>query len=374
MGLGVRGWRGLWWGVLGLGVGAWVACGGAGHGGVELRMREVLDAAAGGLASHRVLVPEGWAIEGGAWWAPPHLPAVPPSQSLRVSGPRGWSVEVGPMRLARDYEPSAFAKIQLGARRAAEGAVEDGLPVEYLPRDPDGWEAWIREKEFLRRRPDANGLVVEGIVIVPDLTEALGHRLVPLRTQAELRTRQALAEGGKQESFLEGAVLGATLRYREAQQDWEELLLFGATYGGYATEMGRQVEWVVDPCLAFRAPMGELDGALPLLLSIATSVRPTAGWLTHVARRAPKPDPLAALGAEGGARLLVEGRRALEHHPDEEAPALADSGRADPGRRTLARIERALRATVPLHVVELDAEVLLPRDRARATAGGLSSH
>src|SRR3954469_9909995 len=56
---------------------------------IVLKMATVSDPGSGNMPSHTILAPAGWKVEGSAWWPPPALFNILPTQDIKVIAPDG---------------------------------------------------------------------------------------------------------------------------------------------------------------------------------------------------------------------------------------------------------------------------------------------
>ena len=126
---------------------------------VKLSVHTFQDPGSRGMDSHTVLVPEGWKVEGGAFWANQRYFNVLPSQDVAVTAPDGRSVRVEPTMMAKDFIPPA----NLGMQRPQRGASDNGYPILPMPGDLPEWKRWYQDEliamsvEGAERIRDARG-------------------------------------------------------------------------------------------------------------------------------------------------------------------------------------------------------------------------
>jgi hypothetical protein len=241
---------------------------------VVLEHRTLTDPGVRNMPSHTILVPKGWTVEGGAWWAAPAYFKVLPSQDITVAAPNGVEVRIAPHIAAFDYRPSAQAA-NLGVTRPAEGASHEGYPVVHQPDDDAGWRRMM-VGNIARTWPGASDIRAEDIAEVPQLSVLLRQRLEPLRA------------GQQAGAFCTGGVFAASFRYNLNGKEWEQLNVFGITNIGFDSEFGRNLYWGIEPNICYRAPEGRLEEALPLLVTIANSLGHTPEWTRMVTEHARK--------------------------------------------------------------------------------------
>lgn len=282
------------------------------------------DPASANMPSHTVLVPKGWKSEGGAFWPGAKIFRIHPSQHITVTAPDGRLVIVGPSFGATDMFPSQHAIQNLGARRPAEGQVENGTPVLYMPQNAQQWAQWIRTKAIAATYQGAEDIVVHSVDIVPELTQLMHQKMQPIVQQQAQQNQQAAQFGLNQKAWCDGSVLAAKCSYTHNGKKWDQLYVWGVSIIGLDQQVGRQIWWSVEPNVGFRAPAGELDKSMPLLISIATSVRMTPQWakmkFDHLAKMA----AIDRKGAADRAAIIAKSNREIRQiitkgHADRQA-------------------------------------------------------
>ena len=116
---------------------------------------------------------------------------------------------------------------------------------------------------------------MDPVVVVPELTQILQRQLAPISQQQE-QNNQML--GGHVRGLCDGAVLAGTCFYELDGKKWEHLIVFAVAYTANEMQVGTQFWWSVEPSVSYRAEAGQLEANMPLLMSIANSVRPTQKW------------------------------------------------------------------------------------------------
>lgn len=234
------------------------------------------------IPSHTVLAPKGWKTDGGAFWASPKLYRVHPSRRVTVTAPDGRMVKVSPLFAATEVVPSPEMQ-RLGMRPPKEGTTDSGAPVVPLPRSLEEWKAWVRKHGVVKPNPGATNIRCESIAVLPGYTKYLQKTIEPVR-------RKQAREGGMfgTRPFCSATAYSARFTYEHDGAKWEQLWIWGVGVVGQTEQVGRQIFWTIDPCTTFRAPAGQLNDSMPLLMAIANSVRTTPQWArmkaNHVAR------------------------------------------------------------------------------------------
>lgn len=274
-------------------------------GSIVMTRHTLNDPGMGGMPSHTLLAPRGWTVTGGAWWAPKEYFNVLPNRDIKVTAPDGREVHLAPSLTARDFTPDP----RLGMQRPREGASDGGYPVLYLPGSLEEWTRWL-VVQGQRTYPQATNLRVINATVVPELTEQLRRTLEPIRQM--IAERQALDQSVGMRSFIDANVLAFEVRYQDGGREWEELVVFGTTFQGFDTQgVGRQVTWTIDPAVTYRAPAGQLEGSMPLLLAIVNSVQVTPQWAQMRAELQAKLAGIALEGARKANQAALERSRIM---------------------------------------------------------------
>jgi len=262
------------------------------------------------MPSHTLLAPKGWTVEGGAFWAGRNFFRILPSQDIKATAPDGRQVHLGPSLGALDFIPSAQSQ-QMGFNRPQEGAAQDGYLVLYMPEDLDAWATFIKEKGIAQNHPDATDIMVNEVVVVPELTQIIKKQYEPILRQLEQQNQQSAAMGLNMRSAGDAAVLAANATFTLDGKRYEQLFVFGTSYLLTDSDSGRQVFWSIEPNVVYRAPAGELDAAMPLLMTIANSLRPTPQWAKMKADHVAKMNQINAQGAAERSRIIAESNRQI---------------------------------------------------------------
>lgn len=322
---------------------------------IVMRRHVLVDKGMGGMKSHTVLAPDGWKVEGGAWWPGPGFFKILPSQDVKVIAPDGRLVHVGPSLSAVDYRPSPYAQQHLGQQRPREQSADQGNIVLYMPDNPEQWKTFALEKAFKPSFPKATNMRLDRVVTIPELTTVLQKQLEPIRQTQAQSARQAQALGIRQSSFCDGAVLAATCFYEDGGKKWEHLLVFATAQFGLDSDVGRQIFWSIEPSVSYRAEAGELDASMPLLMAIANSVRPTPEWAQMKADHAAKMNQIAAKGAADRADIIARSNREISRTIND-----AYRARSESQDRTHAAFIKSIREVEDYAVPGGEATVQLP--------------
>jgi len=275
-----------------------------------LQQHTLYDPASGGMASHTILAPKGWSVAGGAWWARRELFSVLPSQNVLLAAPDGRFVNIGPNFAATDYRPAADAW-QWGGQRPAEGSVDNGYPVVYLPDTLEDWSHWLQNTALPAEYPQARRVRVTNAVIIPELTELLRRKQEPLRRQQEIDNYNYAMSGAGVRGFCETAALAFEWSYRYEGQDFDAMIVMAYSAFGNESQAGTQVWWGLEPVVTFGAPKGELDAAMPLLQALANSLRITPQWAQMKTDHMRALNRIAAKGAADRSAIIADTNREI---------------------------------------------------------------
>jgi hypothetical protein len=322
---------------------------------IVMKRHVLVDKGMGDMKSHTILAPDGWKVEGGASWPPPDQFKVLPSQNVKVIAPDGRMVHIGPSIGAVDFRPSPYAQQQLGVQRPPELTASNGNLVLYLPDSLEAWKTFALEKAFKRSFPKATNMRVDKVVVIPELTAIFKRQLEPLQQMAAQNDRQAQALGMRQKSFSDCQFLAATCFYEDEGKKWEHVLVFGTAHFGSDSDIGRQVYWSIEPSVSYRAEAGQLEANMPLLLSIANSLQPTAEWAKMKLDHSAKMNQIAAKGAADRAKIIADSNREI-------SKMIVDgyNARSESQDRTHASFIKAIREVEDYTVPGSDTKVQLP--------------
>ena len=246
---------------------------------VVLEPRQVRDAGAGNMVSHTLRLPRGWDLQAAPEWR-----AFPDSFVNFVGELRGQEGEA--ITFAADH---AFtyqgAQSQFGNQSTEQQPwTRDGQATRRPPNGP-GAVAVELLVPFLRPGASDVQLVDAGRDAAREAT--FRELCAPTIEAFEANSRNLNQNGGgtggvQSESKPWLASERSRVRYREGGRTWEEEFecsLVGmhgtSRIEGMASDNG---VWIVCAVRSFRAPLGELDARLPLLVVVADSVRATPRW------------------------------------------------------------------------------------------------
>jgi len=288
------------------------------NGPVVLERKTLTDPGVNNMPSHTILVPKGWQVKGGAWWAAPAFFKVLPSQDITITAPDGTELHIAPTIAASDFRPSAEA-LNSGGKRPAEGQSDNGYPVLHQPDDEAGWRRKLTQV-ISQAWPTATSITIDDITVIPSLTAILHQRLQPLIAQQQ--------PGG----FVNGTVYAASIHYTNAGATWEQINVFGITNIGFDSMVGRSLYWTIEPNVSYRAPAGQLTAAMPLLIALANSLGHTPEWTRMANEHARKinqaasfkPSVLADTG-KSASDILFEGWKQREASSNQSQRRIIES-------------------------------------------------
>ncbi|MBL8751856.1 MAG: hypothetical protein JNK15_01040 [Planctomycetes bacterium] len=242
---------------------------------VLLEPREVRDAGAGNVVSHTLRLPRGWNLGAAPEWR-----AFPDSFVNLVGEVRG-----------NEGEAITFA--------ADHVFTYSGTQSQFGNQSTEQ-QAWTRDGQALRRPPSGPGAVAVELLVPflrPGASDvqlvdagrdeareaAFRAMCAPTIEAFEANCRNLSLNGGVQSQSKPWlASERSRVRYRDGGRTWEEEFecslvgMHGSSQiEGMSSDNGM---WIVCQVRSFRAPLGELDARLPLLVVVADSVRETPRW------------------------------------------------------------------------------------------------
>lgn len=278
---------------------------------IVLRVHTLKDKGMNNMDSHRVLAPEGWSVEGGGWWPAPQYFKTLPSQDIKVTAPDGRQVHVGPGLALTDIRLSPMVAQQLGVAPPREGSIDGGFLVMGMPDNLPGWQQWLQNRTLPQAFPTARNIRVTHVTVIPELMELMRRQLEPIRQQQAQLNQQMQMMGGGMSNFCDAAVLAAHCTYEMDGRQWEQLFIYGIAFLGTDSQMGRQIWWSVEPNIGFRAPAGQLDANMTLMMAIANSVAPTPEWARMKSDHIGKMNEISARGAAERSRIIAQSNREI---------------------------------------------------------------
>ncbi|MEM8712157.1 MAG: hypothetical protein AAGG01_14500 [Planctomycetota bacterium] len=237
---------------------------------IRLKKHTFQDKGWGGRPSHTLLVPQDWTVKGGAFWMPPAYFQVMPSQEIEVTSPQGHSLRIEPSMTAKDITPPA----NLPMPKPKEGTSDRGFPIVYMPQGLEAWRTWMQDKILPATYKDARNIRVTEAKILPNLTKVMVKQYEPfvrmlLQSPSQIGSRR-----------VDCWVLGFTTTYTIGGKAFEEFRMVAVT--AFTIDdpyVGRTILWNTDRSFSFRAPVGELEGTMPLFTTIANSLRVEQPWM-----------------------------------------------------------------------------------------------
>ncbi|MEL6712731.1 MAG: hypothetical protein AAFP86_03110 [Planctomycetota bacterium] len=246
------------------------------------------DASWGNQASHTLLAPAGWKVEGGAWYGPPQAFKVFASQNITLTAPDGCIVEIGPDMSFIDRTMVTMN----GPQRLPSKSLDGGSIVLHYPGSTRGFAKVVRDL-LKESRPKAKGVRIVEAREVPELTQPLQKSLAPMR---QMFANQARSMGAR--TSVDGSVIGVELSYKEDGEKWSHVELFAQSAFGFEmpsawNQMGVPgndlfTSWSVSGSLSFRAPKERLEELALVALAVRSSLRPTDAWMRMQARHRAK--------------------------------------------------------------------------------------
>lgn len=274
---------------------------------LRLRQHTLVDKGMRNMPSHKILVPAGWKVEGGAWWAGNNFFSVLPSHEVTVTSPEGVEVELGPEIGFKHYQ--ANPNFPMPQTPQQTGQADGGYPVMEMPEGPEGWRQWILQTGMPEAYPDATNVQVRDIGIVQELQPVMQQLVGPMQQNAAQQNQMNRQMGMAGGSFADGAFYATHVTFERNGRRWEQLSLVGVYWLGMSMEYGRQLWWGVLPGRTFTVPEGELAKHLPTLVAIADSLQTTPQWAQMKHEHAAK---LAGISAKGAADRAEIARKGME--------------------------------------------------------------
>ena len=271
-----------------------------------MKEHRLVDPGMRNMESHRVLAPKGWTVKGGGWWPNQRYFNVLPSRDIKVTSPAGAQVHLAPSILAKDWLPPPDSMVP----RPREGAADKGLPVIYLPESLAAWKEWMTRRGVPLNYPGATEVRTHNAVVIPELTQLLRKQIEWRRAMLAQQAQQDARAGLR--TFIDALALAFECSYRHEGREWEELTVFGLSWEGMEGRLiGRSTTWSINPAVVYRAPKGELEAQLPLLVAIANSCRVTPQWARMRAEHQAKMLGIARKGAAAASEAIAARGRLL---------------------------------------------------------------
>ena len=261
-------------------------------GSVVMKYRTIQDPALSNIDSHTLLVPERWTVEGGPLWTP-RFGFIFCSNSVTVAAPDGRQLRILPSIPFTYWEAQpqsqqlpqvgqlAGEKVFMPPPRSHEAFVVDMLMPDERPKATD-----IRVVESGRYHP-----LEQSIAADPAWAE-LFRSARQLDAQARQTAQMSGGDGGYKRTIEVPYVL---VQYTEDGKAYEELFMWTVatthTYShtppvaqGFPAYSFQSWNWDVWDAIACRAPAGQLEKTLPLMVTIKLSLKPTQRWYSIYAQ------------------------------------------------------------------------------------------
>lgn len=237
---------------------------------ITLQPRVLYDSSPEPIPTHQLLVPAGWLVEGGLYFAAADYYMNTPSQQIKVTSPNGVVLEIGPTIQFYDYAPSPRAIQQMGAQRPMRRSAYQGYVVETFPGNLNQWQQkfqqLLQEKYF-----DAEDLLVWEVQVIPEMNE---RYLSQIQQQIQ-KNRETLGD----RAIAGGQFLGSWVSYSRDGRDWEMLLLVAVNHFGFDSDVGRQIWWGMDYNVSITALAGSIQDYAPMLTAVMSSLEETQEWI-----------------------------------------------------------------------------------------------
>ncbi|MEM7626125.1 MAG: hypothetical protein AAF333_11060 [Planctomycetota bacterium] len=235
------------------------------------REHHITDPGMNNTVASTLLVPEGWAVEGGITRPAPQYYSNPVLLDVKVTAPDGRQAHFFP---SMSFE---FNTQQPGQLFAPTG---DGNMTYPLPETPGQWIM-----ELARRQPDptVSKLQLVSEEMEPTLTRQLQQQSAPLYQMIQDGKPMAMQTGVDMAFDTQATVI--TLRYTQNGIDLEESILM--TWQYFVNLWQGQVtggKWGVGLMLSSRGPVGTDYANDPELMAIFHSVRVNPQWQNEMNR------------------------------------------------------------------------------------------
>ncbi len=255
-------------------------------GSVVMKYHTIQDPALSNIDSHTLLVPEGWTVEGGPMWTPA-FGFIFCSNAISVAAPDGRQLRVLPSI------PFTYWEAQPQTQQLPEVGQLAGEKIFMPP--PQSHEAFVVDTLMPGDRPEATNIRVaesgryhpieQSIADSPTWAEQF-RQARQLDAQASQTAQMSGGDGGYKMSIEVPYVL---VQYNENGKAYEELFMWTVntthTYShtppvaqGFPAYSFQSWNWGIWDGVACRAPAGELEQSLPLMVTIKLSLKPTQRW------------------------------------------------------------------------------------------------
>ena len=262
----------------------------------------VTDTAGTGLASHTLLVPEGWTLDAKVLWTPA-VDAAFVNLSARTTSPGG--------ALQVTWLPDGAFTDAAGAGTAI-GAIYEGKV--HFPRFGSAAD-FVQTSVLPGFRSAATNVQVLSGDVSPGVADAWERHHETFLTAQKQRIAALHSTRGGSATTATVTAPRVRLRYEENGVAYDEQ--FTSIHLVLTTPVGTGVahDWYIFAVNALRAPAGQLDAATPGLRSLAESLRPTQRWQAAIEALTPEltraEPPLTAAEVTRHAGSLVDELDAL---------------------------------------------------------------
>ncbi len=235
------------------------------------------DPGVNGMASHTLLKPKGWEVQGGPQWNPRafrdfvHI-------NLRVRSGDGRELALYPGGF---YEDSDVYEI--GARMGATGGrpkpgtvTTDG--IVHMPL-PESASDYVTQIVLPANRPQARSVRVINRSPLPEVEQQMRTLMEPVLQNAQRNDAQLRQMGANVETTMSIVAERIRIAYEEAGRSFEEEVWVLGSVQRSAQQMPNMpmvntVHWIMTDPRGVRAPAGQLDQARPILEAISLSLQP----------------------------------------------------------------------------------------------------
>lgn len=276
-----------------------------------LTQRTIYDSGFGRqMASHTILAPANWEVDGQGFWANPEYYKIPPSQQITLSSPNGYRIEIAPLIVARETRVTNPGFQYTPPQRFAS---DMGTIILPRPDTLDQWAAHFRELMLPNYR-DPNARLVETFEI-EELTAIIEHDLKPLKRK--IASDNQVNQQMNFRQSCDGTAIGFRIQHQEDGRQLESLHVVGITTVYFQNQDMVTLDWNCCGDVCYTAPRGQLESALPALVAIANSVRETPDWAGEKARHQGIMSGIEMRGFRERQRIMVDNQREISRIIDE---------------------------------------------------------
>ena len=228
------------------------------------------------MPSHTILVPDGWSVEGGAWWPGQGFSGHMPSHEVKLVSPEGFEIELSPDLNLRDYRPHPGSQHQ----RPGEGmSDEKGLPILYMPDTLEAWEAKMLQNNETAGAPGVTNYRITQAAEIPGVSEQVRQQAQQMLAQSQQQMGPSMDPNAITASA-GGAALMIGAEYEQNGRPMEEASMFVTSHSAnHFNFMGySKYYWTVSRSITMRGAADTPEAVIQLGLMAATSLQPTPGW------------------------------------------------------------------------------------------------